>query len=146
MDKQRLVNKYFPVDYKDCFGREVVGDITVDDVFNRMFCEFPVWVQAMLRLRDALVKPFGLKTGTSFADRIIERNDEEIVIGASDRHLSFWVSVYCDKPGSGSTVPRVAEVSTLVKYHNFLGRFYFVVILVFHRLIVSSLFNRATQK
>ncbi len=145
MDRQKLVSKNLPIDYEDCFSKEVVGNISVDDIFNKMFCDFPAWVKTVLRLRDALVRPLGLKTGTSFADRVIERNNEEIVIGASDKHLSFWVSIYCDKPCADSTRLRVAEVSTLVKYHNFLGRVYFVAILFFHRLIVSSLFSRATQ-
>ena len=146
MNRTKLVYKHLPVDYKDCFSREVVDDISVDDVFNNMFCEFPVCVQAMLRLRDVMVKPLGLKTGTSFADHIVERNGEEIVIGTSDRHLSFWVSVYCGKSGAGIAARRVAEVRTLVKYHHFLGRLYFAGILIFHWLIVRSLFHRATRK
>lgn len=71
MNRQKLVNKYLPVDYVDCFSREVVGDVTVDDVFDRMFCALPSWGRTMLRLRDAMVRPFGLKTGISFADRIL---------------------------------------------------------------------------
>lgn len=144
MNKQKLVSKNLPVDYQDCFSKEVADHISVDDVFNRMFCHFPVWVKTMLRLRDALVRPFGLKTGTSFADRIIERNDEEIVVASADKHLSFWVSVYCGAPCCSATKRRVAEVTTLVKYHNLLGRIYFIGILLFHRLIVSALFRRAT--
>lgn len=146
MNSQKLVSKYLPVDYHDCFRKEVVGDITVDDVFNRMFCDFPAWVKTMLRLRDTLVRPFGLKTGTSFAERIIERNDEEIVIGSTDKHLSFWVSVYCVEPCATTANHRMAEVSTLVKCHNMLGRIYFVGILLFHRLIVGTLFRRAIRK
>ena len=94
----------------------------------------------MLKLRDALVKPLGLKTGASFRDHIIERNDEEIVIGVLDRHLNFWVSVYSSLPDNGR---QTVSVRTVVSFNNLFGRLYFVGIWVFHKLIVSMLFKRA---
>lgn len=97
MDRERLISKFTPADYADCFTKEVADGISADELFRRMFCQFPAWVRGLLSLRDAIVKPFGLKTGTTFTDRVIERNGDEIVIGADDRHLSFRVSVFCRK-------------------------------------------------
>ena len=142
--KGRLIVKYKPADYSDSFSKDFVVQkpITVDELFDSMFCNFPCYVSAMLKLRDAMVKPLKLKTGATFRDRVIERNDEEIVVGAIDKHLSFWVSVYCSLPKDGC---QTTSVSTVVKFHNVIGRLYFAFIWMFHKLIVSSLFRRATS-
>lgn len=105
-----------------------------------MFGHFPWPLRMLLSLRDALVKPLGLKTGTTFRDRIIARSEEEIILGATDKHLSFWVSVYCSAPSGGK---QTAAVSTVIKYRNRLGRIYFAAIWVFHKLIVRSLLLKA---
>ena len=155
MDEGRLISKFTPADYVDCFTKVVANGVSADELFQRMFCQFQAWVRGLLRLRDAIVKPFGLKTGTSFTDRIIERNGEEIVIGADDKHLSFRVSVFCRKQYAtagtaeasvSANIPKtsIAEVTTVMKFHNMLGRIYFVGIWIFHRLIVETLFRRAT--
>lgn len=115
--------------------------MTADILFERMFIQLPPFVLKLLKLRDALVKPLGLKTGTTFRDRIIERDEEEIIIGAQDKHLSFWVSIYCSKPNRGQ---QTAAVTTAVKYHNLLGKCYFAAIKPFHKLIVGHLFRKAT--
>ena len=140
-----LIDKYLPADYSDdCLKTiDVRRQITVDTVFEGMFCNFPWPVRMMLKLRDALVKPLGLKTGASFRDHIIERNDEEIVIGVLDRHLNFWVSVYCSLPENGR---QTVSVRTMVSFNNMLGKLYFAGIWIFHKLIVNILFNRALNK
>lgn len=115
--------------------------MTADILFERMFIQLPPFILKLLKLRDALVKPLGLKTGTTFRDRIIERDEEEIIIGAEDKHLSFWVSIYCSKPNRGQ---QIAAITTAVKYHNFLGKCYFAAIKPFHKLIVGFLFRKAT--
>ncbi len=115
--------------------------MTADILFERMFIQLPPFVLKLLKLRDALVKPLGLKTGATFRDRIIDRDEEEIIIGAEDKHLSFWVSVYCSKPYCDQ---QTVAVTTTVKYHNFLGKCYFAVIKPFHKFIVGYLFRKAT--
>ena len=140
----RLIDKYLPADYSDCFSRDFTADETmsVDSLFNAMFGNFPAPVRWLLKLRDILVRPFGLRGGATFRDRIIERNDEEIIVGADDKHLAFWVSVFCSSPENGK---QNASVSTVVKFHNFLGRIYFVGIWLFHKLIVGAMFRRAVK-
>lgn len=141
----RLIEKYQPVDYSDSCSKTLVArePLTVDELFDDMFCNFPWIVRMMLKLRDIAVKPLKLKTGATFRDRIIERNNEEIVVGSVDKHLSFWVSVYCSLPDAGR---QAVAVSTVVKYHNIMGRLYFLLIWMFHKLIVSYLFKRALGK
>lgn len=130
-------------DYVDSYSAIVDNGkpLTADILFERMFIQLPPFVLQMLKLRDTLVKPLKLKTGATFRDRVIERDEEEIIIGAQDKHLSFWVSVYCTKPNNS---PQTAAATTVVKYHNFMGKCYFAVIILFHKLTVRRLFRKAT--
>lgn len=132
----RLIGKYLPADYCDCFKREFNGD--VETLFSLMFEDFPAPVRWLFRLRNFLVKPLRLKCGGTFKDKIIEKNEEEIILGMDDKHLAFWVSLYCPRTGN-------AEVCTVVKFHNALGRVYFIGIWMFHKLLVGSLFRRASE-
>lgn len=143
MVQGRLIDHYMCADYVDSYSATVSNGqgLTVDILFERMFIQLPPFVQKLLKLRDVLVKPLKLKTGVTFRDRIIERDEQEIIIGAQDKHLSFWVSVYCTAPNNS---PQTAAVTTIVKYHNILGKCYFAAIKPFHKLIVRYLFRKAT--
>lgn len=143
MIQGRLIYHYMGADYVDSYSATITdgNPMTVDILFERMFIQLPPFVLKMLKLRDALVKPLRLKTGATFRDRIIERDEQEIIIGAQDKHLSFWVSVYCTAPNNSS---QTAAVTTVVKYHNFMGKCYFAAIKPFHKLIVRHLFRKAT--
>lgn len=142
MEKEQLIDKYLPADYDDCFSESIPATkgMTVDVLFDRMFCNYPLPVRWMLKLRDSLMKPFGLKTGATFRDRIIERTDEEIIVGANDKHLNFFVSVFCS---SANENMQTVSVRTVVKFNNLLGKVYFAFIFIFHKLIVGTLFRRA---
>jgi hypothetical protein len=113
----------------------------------------PVWILGLLRLRDGLVAPLGLKTTTDIGnagvvdgrDRIgffpvIERSPREIVLGEDDRHLDFRASVLVlADDGRG---PRRLVVTTAVRCHNLLGRGYLRLITPFHGLVVRSNLRR----
>lgn len=143
MKQGRLIYHYMGADYVDSFSATVDDGhpLTADILFERIFIQLPPFVQALLKFRDVVVQPLGLKTGATFRDCIIERDEEEIIIGAQDKHLSFRVSVYCTAPHNS---PQTAAVTTVVKYHNFLGKCYFAAIKPFHKLIVKHLFRKAT--
>lgn len=141
--KNRLIDHYLPADYIDKFTKRVEpATLTADKLFDYMFVEFPKPVIWLLALRRKLVSPFGLKSSVSFRNLIKERNDEEIILGLDDKHLSFWVSVYCSQPAGGK---QDAEVSTVVWFNNTLGRVYFAFIYIFHKLIVGCLLRRAIR-
>ncbi len=136
----RLIDKYLPSDYNDSVSKRIESEepLTPDHFFEQMFCNFPRPVAWLFKLRNAIVKPFGLKGGGGFRNLISERNDEEIIVCKSDRHLDFWVSIYCSKPEDGW---QDAAVTTVVKFNNFFGRIYFCGIWVFHTILVRSLFR-----
>ncbi|MBQ0024947.1 MAG: DUF2867 domain-containing protein [Bacteroidales bacterium] len=140
----RIIDKYLPADYCDCVSRRIkkTESLSPDHIFEEMFCHFPKPVTWLFKLRNAIVKPFGLQGGGGFRNLISERNDEEIIISKNDKHLGFWVGIYCSPQEDGW---QEASVTTVVKFNNFLGKIYFIGIWVFHKLLVKSLFRKAIK-
>ena len=138
----RLIDKYKPSDYSDSVSKRIkrADPLSPDCIFEEMFCNFPKPVAWLFKLRDIIVKPFGLQRGGGFRNLVTETDEEEIIICKNDRHLCFWVGIYCSLPEDGW---QEASVTTVVKFNNFLGRIYFVGIWVFHKLLVKSLFRKA---
>lgn len=139
-----LIDHYTPADYRDSFVKGFWAEVpmTPDYLFERMFCTFPKPVEWLMKLRNAIVKPFGLEGGKGFQNLIIERNQKEIVLGKSDRHLDFYVGLYCSAVEEGV---QDVSVTTVVRFNNFLGRLYFAAIWIFHKLIVSTMFRRSVK-
>ncbi len=114
---------------------------------ERMMGRSPRWVASLLRLRNVLVAPFGLKTSgvgaKSAADvigifPILSETPGRLVAGFDDHHLDFRVVV-----DVVSTDRRQQVTSTtLVRTHNFLGRSYLAIILPFHRLVVRAMLRQ----
>ncbi len=142
MDK--LIDKYRPANYEDCFRQTLIGKERMKprDLFDLIFVQYPKPAQYLLKFRDMLVKPLGLKTGGGFADMIIEENETGLVIGKRDKHLDFYVVLECESPSGNA---QNISISTLVNYNNGLGRIYFFAIRLFHILIVKSLVKRAVR-
>jgi len=124
-----------------------------------IFAQQPSSARWLLKVRDLLVEPFGLKTanhlqalGTSKPSqrvgifKIYDSNSSEIILGEDDKHLDFRLSVLC-RPIDGSTENASQLVlSTVVKCHNTLGRTYIALIAPFHRLIVRASMRRAARR
>lgn len=115
----------------------------------------PAWLRQLMRLRDALVRPLGLRTfpprpaapalplvpGAQFGPfRVLCVTPAEVVLGQDDRHLDFRVSVRLE-PGAARAV-----VTTTVRCHNTLGRLYFALIRPFHRRVVPALLRRGLSR
>ena len=107
----------------------------------------------MMKLRNLLVKPFGLqneglgaaqleesiRSGGSYGFfSVAAKSSNETVVRLDDKHLSAWMSVM--------TVGNDVYAITLVKYHNRLGRAYFFVIGPFHKIIVRSALVSAVRR
>jgi len=144
------------VDYADCYrvrGAWLAGH-SVDYLTAVAFSHVPRWVRFLERLRDRLVRCFGLQTGADVvpvlpdpgaryepgADvvffQVLARSEQELVLGEQDRHLDFRVSVLLE-PDPGPT-PSLS-LTTVVHFHNVWGRLYFLPVRPFHRLIVRRL-------
>jgi uncharacterized protein DUF2867 len=135
--------------FADAFRVNVGGtDLDARRAAEKLFAQNPPWIDALLRLRNALVRPFGLKTsglgepasgGMIGLFPVISETPERLVAGFDDRHLDFRVVVDVTPSLPGHQV----TATTLVKTHNLLGRAYLAVVLPFHRLIVRSLLRHA---
>ncbi len=136
------------VDYFDVFSTAVGPDVTLEEAARRVFSGRPL---RLMRLRDALVRPFGLKTSplrgrpqTHFfpGERVglftlFQRTEEELLLGADDRHLDFRV---CLRVAGGE-----ASLATAVRFKNNFGRAYFFCIRPFHARIVQGMLRRVAQ-
>jgi hypothetical protein len=135
--------------FADAFRVSVNGiNLNARRAAEKLLAHNPGWIDALLRLRNTLVRPFGLKTsglgepapgGMIGIFPVISETPERIVAGFDDRHLDFRVVVDVEPSHPGHQV----TATTLVKTHNLLGRAYLAVVLPFHRLIVRSLLRHA---
>lgn len=152
---ESMLKQLYPVGYFDTFYFEVTieKEIRPADVLISIFKQSPAWVSALMRLRNWLVKPFGIKVDapdvTEFR-RIIEnfdpgdldKPDNEAILTMDDKHLKFYVSAIVNVlPDHKKEV----SVSTLVQFHNNSGRIYFFFIRPFHKLIVPATLKRALK-
>jgi hypothetical protein len=159
-----------PVDYADCFRVTVdlEPECSVDAVTRATLTEFPRWALGLMWLRNRLVRPFRLRTGGDVpstkpdglsgpidrdlrygpGDRavfftVLQRSDDEIVMGEQDRHLDFRVSVRVPRRDEGNVD---VEFITVVVFNNPWGRLYFFPVKPFHRAIVRSLLARMARR
>lgn len=139
-------------DYMDAFAVAVPEGVELDIeriARTLIFESAPWWVDALMTLRNAVVKCFGLKTGDmskeeamrsfSFSNsdlggfKIYEHSDSEVILGADDKHLDFRASLLLDRD------TRRMILTTVVRLNNWLGRAYFVPVSFFHPIIVKAM-------
>lgn len=137
-------------DFADAFS-STIDDPSLDAVAaaQRTIDRPPGWISSLMRLRNMIVRPLGLRTGEDAsyarAERIgifpvLSRTPERVVLGLDDRHLDFRLAI--------DVVPlddrrREVTTTTLVQTHNRLGRAYLALIRPFHRRIVPAMMAQA---
>jgi hypothetical protein len=134
--------------FADAFGLDIDGrTLDARRAAEKMLGRSPRWVDMLLKLRNLVVAPLGLKTSgasaTSPRDMIgifpvISQTPDRLVAGFNDSHLDFRVVVDVTTHGAGQQV----TATTLVKTHNWLGRAYLAIILPFHRLVVRTMLRQ----
>jgi len=138
------------MDRVDYFDSYMITKSMPDSIneLTRQLLKAPGWVNALGKLRDLLVKPFGLKTEIEIKEEqldsefdfapVLFRNDHEIVMGLNDKHLYFRLSVL------NVVQHETAQVflTTVVRFNNLGGKIYFSAIRLFHGLIVRSMLRR----
>lgn len=133
--KEKAINKYMPGDYNDSFSIEVKDNkLSPREIIAKIFSQNPAWLQALYKVRTCIVKPFGIETESLVTkDLIIEETPKEAIMQKDDKHLLFYVDVYIEPIAENK---QRIEITTIVKYHNWLGKAYFFCIKPFHRVIV----------
>jgi hypothetical protein len=148
----RLPHPELPgADWADCF--EIIRrgrPLTAREAAEQSLSAFPLWIRILMRLRDGLVAPFGLKTTTSLnADNrvgffpILAEDSSRIVLGLDDRHLDFRLVV---ETGIAEAHGQTIRLTTLVHRKARFGTIYLATITPFHRMIVASMLNRLEVK
>ena len=134
------------------------GTTTNPELLARfIFSQQSPWISGLMRVRDAVVAGFGLKTSGELmkADsvgranrigifKVYSTSTHEIILGEDDKHLDFRLSLLYQAQPSAMSSPRLV-LSTVVHCHNRLGRRYIFFIAPFHRLIVQSTLRRASR-
>lgn len=135
------LNKHF--DYTDNYS-EIVHTtrlISAEELTDRFFCA-PQWITALMKFRNTIVKPFGLKGEKNLSDLVIVESDSLATISKNDKHLDFVIAFMTEKRMNDSLY---LSVCTKVRYNNRMGKFYFAIIKPFHRLICKILLKRVRR-
>lgn len=146
-------------DYVDSF-QGVLNDpgnnIIPTDLGKAFFSSAPGWIEKLFALRNRIVSVFGLKTPDgkdrqSQLDqfkcepgeqlglfRVYSKSSNEVILGEDDKHLNFRVSLFLGEHNE-TTRQKTVTVSTTVTFNNRFGRFYFIPVRPFHKLIVPTM-------
>lgn len=131
--------------FVDAFRVEIgTAKVNAREACTRMVLHGPRWIDTLLRLRNILVTPFGLKTsgegepapgGLIGLFPVLSETPERLVAGFDDSHLDFRIVVDV----TGAAASRRVTSTTLVRTHNLLGRTYLTLIMPFHKLVARSM-------
>lgn len=131
--------------------------LSIVDIFFALFGHTPFWMKALLIIRNAVARRFGLEAPTAAEIMspemkatyavgekigpwpIFSIGDREIVAGRNNKHLDFRLSVLRVTEGGAESV----AVSTVCSVHNLFGKIYLFFIVPFHRHGVRALMSRA---
>lgn len=150
--QSQLAPGYAGAHLADAFAMPLADDAPSDalELAKAVLSDPPGWFRALLAMRDAAVKPFGLKTSAAMRQhlaeigvphvdifRVLAATPDEAIFGEQDRHLDFKLSILI-RPTPGGPSAREAVVTTVVNCHNALGKVYLALILPGHVLVVKS--------
>ncbi|MCV9388730.1 DUF2867 domain-containing protein [Reichenbachiella ulvae] len=140
------------IDFKDNFT--VTNHIdSLSDIAKSIFGTGPKWIVQLLKLRNKIVGPLGLKTGeapdltkdlkvgsTLGLFKVFQISDEQIIMGEDDNHLNFRVQI-----SNKGTAENNIHVTTTVEINNWLGKIYFTFIRPIHPIVVKSLLKNVDK-
>lgn len=143
--------KNVPKDYIDSYSGTFTQEMKIEDVVKLFFTSSTQWAKGLFYIRNKIVKIFKLKAsdienkmphdlnitiGKSIGlFKIIDKTENEVIIGEDDKHLNFRVSIYIENIGSKYRL----SISTIVMIHNVFGKIYFFIIKPFHKIIVKKM-------
>lgn len=126
---------------------------SIQEITNQIFNTAPKWVEFLFKIRNNIVKLFGLKTGipddynedfkvggyVKFF-KIYDIATNEVILGANDNHLNFRAIV-----SNTENTSHNIKVTTLVEYNNKKGKIYMTIVKPFHRMVVKHMVGQAHQ-
>lgn len=100
----------------------------------------PIWVRALLGLRQIAVRVIGVAPAHPSVFEVTEVVGEEAVVAAEDRHLDFVAAVGVDPER------RIVRVTTSVRLKGWRGRVYFAPTRMLHGAVTRAMMRRAAQR
>jgi hypothetical protein len=158
--ESQITRIYDKTDLADAFAIRLPDDAIADPegLARFIFSHQSSWVAGLMRMRDAVVAGFGIKTSSQLEGQLASSNtrsvrffkiyathEREIVLGQDDKHLDFRLSVLLQNRKIPGGSARYVVISTVVHCHNRLGRSYLALIAPFHRLIAKSSLRNAAK-
>lgn len=147
--------------YQAIISRE---DIDIKYIAHLFFTSRSKWVDRLMLIRNTIVKPLGLKTSDDITDvqedvnsleyevgkrigifKILDKTDNEIILGEDDSHLNFRVSLLLDA-SAGNIEKKELSITTAVQFNNIIGKLYFIPVKPFHKIIVKSMTKNILQQ
>ena len=128
-------------DYSDRFSAivRVTKPISAKKLSEQFFYA-PKWIRGLMNLRNAIMKPFGLKDSRNLSDLVSVISYNIAIISKNAKHLDSVIEFYTAKIDIEN---HEISVSTIVHFNNRMGRCYFTVIRPFHNVICKTLLKRA---
>jgi hypothetical protein len=143
--------------YSDAYKVLLPGESAYDVNFiaEKFLTTVPPWVSQLMKVRDRLVSLIGLKTSSRTKVKyitleqgsrigilhVLNCSSHEILLGEDDRHLNFRVSILIEKVNELHYV----TISTLVYFHNWMGRVYFSIVKKGHKVIVPAMLKNLVR-
>lgn len=138
-----------PWDYADAYALRLPAGYPTDPLLwrQRVFGSSPPWLRQLMRVRDLAVAPFGLRTDADRPDLaalpVLANTATEVLMGEDDRHLDFRVVLRIEP---ADTQGARLVLTTVVRFHNLLGRLYFLPVGPVHRWLVPVMLRRAVAR
>lgn len=147
-------------DYYDVFAIKVDNKVPVEVLPPLFFKVFPSWFMGLMYLREAIAGLIGLKTGKGIDVKkqlqefsgqvgesialfhVLDRSQEEILMGENDSHLDFRLSFFARPVGEGTEL----VMATTVQFNALLGKIYFVPVRPIHKMIVPVILKRMAKR
>lgn len=145
--------------YIDCFQGSFSGEKLQNDIIpvvGIFTSSGPKWAITLMKIRDRIVKSFGLKISGQTTDeqeqpdsiryapgsqhgifKLLSKSQNEVILGEDDKHLDFKVSLLVE-PSVDNSYNQLS-ITTVVKFNNLFGKLYFLPVKPFHKLIVRKL-------
>ena len=132
------------------------SDLSATEIYCAVMRQTPSWVDALMRLRNKIVQPLGLKdlgALSSVAARaavpgqrmglfeVVSVSVNELVLQDDDKHLLVQLSVL--KQSHGARHDKLT-ISTVVHIHNTLGRIYMAFVGPAHKVIAPAVSRQAS--
>lgn len=153
-----LSSRQHDADFADAYEVLVpASNLTATEIYRAVTRQTPGWIEALMRLRNQVVQPFGLKNLGGMAAvapgdavpgkrmglfEVVSCSNQELVLQDDDKHLLVQLSVF--KQTLNHTHDKLT-LSTVVHTHNALGRIYMAFVGPAHKVIAPAVLRQAPQ-